>query len=394
MESIKGKCAIIGMGCSKFGERWDTSFDDLIVEAAYEAYEDAGIEAGDIQAAWVSFSTSSRTGESLARPLKLQYIPITRVENACASGMDAIRNACFSVAAGVYDIVIVAGAEKLKDSALSGLPRPGDLGYWHPVLDVGAAPPSDYALAATRYFHTYNLDPREGKETLAKIAVKNHHNGSLSPKAHFQREVTMDQVMNAPIISWPLGLFDCCPTTDGAAAVVITRADMAKNFRDDYILIDALSLSIGPGLGRWDTDYDYIHFEETERAAKRAYAEAGIKNPRKELSLANIHDCFTISELIIYEGLGFCEKGKAKADVDAGTFTLEGELPVNTDGGLKSFGHPIGASGIRAIYEIYKQLQGKAGPRQIKNPRLGLAHNEGGVPGAFHCMATILGTRD
>ena len=187
MESIKDKCAIVGMGCSKFGERWDASFDDLIVEAAYEAYEDAGLEPDDIQAAWVAYTTSSRTGESLSRPLKLQYIPITHVENACASGMDAIRNACYAVAAGVYDVVIAVGVEKLKDSALSGIPRPGGIGYWHPVLDVGASPPSDYALAATRYFHRYNLDPQEGKETLAKIAAKNHRNGSLSPKAHFQK---------------------------------------------------------------------------------------------------------------------------------------------------------------------------------------------------------------
>jgi acetyl-CoA C-acetyltransferase len=394
MGNIENACAIVGMGCSKFGERWDTSFDDLIIEAAYEAYQDAGIDSKDIQAAWASFTTSSRTGESLARPLKLQYIPITHVENACASGMDAIRNACYAVTAGVYDVVMAIGVEKLKDSALSGLPRPGGIGYWHPVFDFGAAPPSDYALAANRYFYQYNLSHQEGKELLAKIAVKNHHNGSLSPKAHFQKEVTLEQVMKAPIISWPLGLFDCCPTTDGAAAAIITRADIARNFRDDYVLIKGLALSIGPGFGRWDTDYDFVHFEETERAAREAYWQAGIKNPRQEISLANIHDCFTISELILYESLGFCEKGRARVDVDAGTFTLDGELPVNTDGGLKSFGHPIGASGIRKIYEIYKQLQDKAGPRQLKNPVLGLAHNEGGIPGAFHCAVTILGVRD
>ena len=394
MENIKDLCAIVGMGCSKFGERWDAGFDDLIVEATNEAFTDAGVGSADIDAAWVAFSSSSRTGESLTRPLKLQYIPVTRVENACASGMDAMRNACYAVASGVYDIVLAVGVEKLKDSALSGLPRPGGLGYWHPLFDVGAAAPSDYALAANRYFHQYNLSPKEGKELLARIAVKNHRNGSLSPKAHFQREITLEQAVNAPIISWPLGLFDCCPTTDGAAAVIITRANMAKSFREDYILVKALALSVGPGFGRWDTDYDFVHFEETERAARTAYAQAGIKDPRKEISLASVHDCFTISELLLYEGLGFCEKGGARAEVNAGTFTAEGELPVNTDGGLKSFGHPIGASGIREIYEIYKQLQGKAGGRQLKNPVLGLAHNEGGTPGAFQCIITILSVRD
>jgi len=396
MGSIKDKCAIIGMGCTKFGERWDTSINDLIVEAAYEAFEDAGIAPSDVQAGWVGYTSSSRTGETLSRPLKLDYIPVTHVENACGSGMETIRGAAYAVAAGVYDIVLALGVEKLKDSGLAGLPTPGGMGFWHPIADSGITAPALYALAATRYFHTYCIEPRKGKEILAKIAVKNHYNGSMSPKAHFQRAVTLEQVMNAPLVAWPLGLFDCCPTTDGAAAAIICRADLAKKFRSDYVLIKGIGLAIGPGTGSMDTDYDWIHWEETERAARQAYAEAGIKNPRKEVSLASVHDCFTISELVIYEGLGLCRKGEARHEVDAGTFNLNGELPINSDGGLKSFGHPVGASGVRKVYELYKQIQGKAQlpQRQLKNVKLGMAHSQGGHPGAFHCILTVVGPRD
>jgi len=396
MGSIKDKVAIIGMGCTKFGERWDTSINDLIVEAAYEAFEDAGITSKDIQAGWIGYTSSSRTGEALSRPLKLDYLPCTHVENACASGMETIRGAAYAVAAGIYDIALAVGVEKLKDSGLAGLPTPGGTGFWHPVADSAITGPSLYALAATRYFYTYGIEPQKGKETLAKISVKNHYNGSMSPKAHFQKAVSLEQVMNAPLVAWPLGLFDCCPTTDGAAAAIVCRADLASKFRSDYVLIKGIGLSIGPGTGSMDTDYDWIHWEETERAARQAYAEAGIKNPRKEISVANIHDCFSISELIVYEGLGFCKKGEGSHEVEAGTFALNGELPVNSDGGLKSFGHPVGASGVRKVYELYKQIQGKAQlpQRQLKNVKLGLAHSQGGHPGAFHCVLTVVGARD
>ena len=391
--SIANRCAIIGMGCTKFGERWDTSFNDLIVEAAYEAYADAGIESTDLDAGWIGFTSSSRTGESLAGPLKLDHIAVTHVENACASGMEAIRNACHAVAAGEYKMVLALGVEKLKDSGLAGLPQPGGMHYAHPVLLTQINAPAYYALAATRYFYRYGIDPKKGKEYLAKITVKNHFNGSMHPKAHFQKAVSMETVMSAPIIAWPLGLFDCCPTTDGAAAAIITTPEIAKKYRNDYVLVKSFGLAIGQGMGIVDTDYDWTHWEETEQAAKRAYAGAGVKNPRKEIGMIELHDCFSISELLVYEGLGLCEKGQAGADVDAGTFELKGELPVNPDGGLKSFGHPVGASGVRKVYELYKQLQGKADlpQRQLKNPKLGLAHSQGGHPGAFECIISIVG---
>jgi acetyl-CoA C-acetyltransferase len=390
MNGIKDRVAIIGMGCTNFGERWDASAGDLMVEATYEAYADAGIEPKDVQAAWLGTVSSFRTGQPLAEALKLDYIPITRVENACATATDAFRNACYAVAAGIYDIVLALGVEKLKDSGFSGLAIPEA-----PGSDVTppASPPSQFAMAATRYFHQYNIPYEEGKRILAQIAVKNHHNGTMNPKAHFQREVTPDQVINAPMIAWPLGLFDCCGVSDGAAAAIITTSEIARSFRKDYVLVKGLGLAVG-AFGVLRNDWDFTHFPESVRASQSAYQEAGITSPREEVDLAMVHDCFTITELIIYEDLGFSLRGRGREDVEAGTFTLEGELPVNTDGGLKCFGHPIGASGIRMIYEVYKQLQGKAGQRQIKKADLGLTHNLGGRPGSFTCSVAIFGRAD
>ncbi|MDP2952123.1 MAG: acetyl-CoA acetyltransferase [Chloroflexota bacterium] len=392
MPGIKDRVAIIGMGCTKFGEHWTKSAEDLMVEAAYEAYEDAGIEPKDIQAAWIGTSRSGRTGQILAQALKLEYIPISRLENACATATDSFRNACYAVAAGIYDIVLAAGVEKLKDSGFSGLPGNPEISTSEVLPST--PPPSSFALSATRYFHHYGLSYEEGKRTLAKIAVKNHHNGTLCPRAHFQKEITVEQVVNAPILAYPLGLFDCCGVSDGSAMAIITRPEIAESFRKDYILVKGLGLVCGGQQGTLQDDYDFVHFPENVHAARIAYEEAGIKNPRKEISCAEVHDCFTITELIIMEDLGFSPRGRAKEDVDAGTFTLEGDLPVNTDGGLKCFGHPIGASGIRMIYEIYKQLQGKAGPRQVKNAKIGVTHNLGGRPGSFTGAVTVLGRRD
>ena len=390
MNGIKDRVAIIGMGCTKFGERWDASAADLMVEAAYEAYGDAGIEPGDVQAAWLGTVSSFRTGQPLAEALKLDYIPITRVENACATATDAFRNAAYAVAAGIYDIVLAVGVEKLKDSGFSGLAVPEA-----PGSDVTppTPPPSQFAMAATRYFHQYGIPYEEGKRTLARIAAKNHHNGTLNSRAHFQQEIGVDQVVNAPMIAWPLGLFDCCGVSDGAAAAIITTPEIARSFRRDYVLVKALALSVG-AFGAIRSDWDFTHFPETVRASQSAYQEAGISSPREELDMAMVHDCFTITELIIYEDLGLSPRGRASEDVADGSFTLEGELPVNTDGGLKCFGHPIGASGIRMIYEVYKQLQGKAEARQLRKADLGLTHNLGGRPGSFTCSVAVFGAAE
>jgi len=397
MESIKDKVAIIGMGCTKFGELWDKDQDDMIVDATFEALKDANVDIKDIQAAWVGTSFSGHTGGTISSPLQLQYIPVTHVENACATGCEANRAGAFGIASGQYDLVLAVGFEKMKDWGFGGLGAavPGKM---HPVLDAGTivgGGPARYAMAATRYFYRYGLSREEGKRTLAKISVKSHYNGARNPKAHLRREVTIDQVMNAPMIAWPLGLFDCCGVTDGSSAAVLCRAEDAKKYKPkgDYVTIKGFGISIGPGWGKQKADYDFTHWEETERAAHYAYQDAGIKDPRTELDMVELHDCFSIAELIAIESLGIAPKGKCKEDIDAGTFLQDGEIPVNLSGGLKSFGHPVGASGAREIYEIYQEILGRAQEpsRQLKSCRMGLAHNQGGHPGKFMCGITIIG---
>ncbi len=382
MGSIKDQVAIIGMGCSKFGERWDMGTEDLAIEAAYEAYEDAGIGKEDIEACWLSTVMAPLIGVSgtiAADSLKLGGIPIIRNENWCASGHIALLEACMGVASGAYDMVMAIGVEKLKDTGYPGL---GTGRGMHPVYEARRTSPGSFALIAQRYFTTYGLSDQEGKETLAKIEVKNHDNGSLCPKAHFQNKITVEKALNAPIIAWPLGLFDCCGNSDGAACAIITSAAKAKEFRSDPIYLKGFGISTDAVMPHFRPGFSWVSFDALVRSSHKAYEMAGIRNPRDELDIAEVHDCFSITELLIYEDFGFSPRGQAKEDVDSGFFTRDGGLPVNTDGGLKCFGHPIGASGLRMTYEVYKQLQGKAEQpeRQIKNPRLGLTHTFGGPP--------------
>lgn len=420
--SFKDKIAIIGMGCTPFGELWDKDVDDLIVDATTEALEDAGVELKEIEAVWAGTANSGVSGSSASSPLQLQYVPVTRVENACATGIETIRNAAHALAAGVYDLVLAIGFEKQKDQGFAGL-HPGKLSdKFHPIYPAGGTAPGRYALAATRYFQRYGFTPEEGKQTIGKISVKSHYSGARNPKAHLQREVSLEQVVNAPMIAWPLGLFDCCSVTDGASAAILCRAEDVKRFAahhlEDYVTIKGMGVSAGPGWGKNKEDYDFTHWPETEQAAAQAYRMAGITNPRKELDIAEIHDCFSIAELIAMESLGFCEKGRAREQlIDNGTTVApqfreavmrkwgansaeiarvpnpEDVLVINHSGGLKSFGHPVGGSGGREVYEIYKQIQGKVEDpsRQLQNVRLGLAHNQGGHPGRFVCGVLIAG---
>jgi acetyl-CoA C-acetyltransferase len=385
--SIKDRVAIVGMGCTKFGELWNKGPSDLIIDAVSEAYQDAGVEAKDMEAAWVGTLFSGMGGRSLSEPLKLQYIPVTRVENACGSGHEAVRGAAYAIAAGIYDVCLAVGFEKLKDEGMSGLPGMEN----HTNTHYQSSMPGVFAIMATKYFNRYGLSPDEGKTMLAKISVKSHKNGLLNPKAHLKRELSIEQVINAPIIAWPLGLFDCCGVSDGGSAAVLCRADMAKQFRPDPVYIKALQICASPTSGRMTSEYDYTHVEEGYRAGVAAYNEAGVKDPRKEVSMAEVHDCFSITEAVTMEDMQFSPRGKVKEDIEAGTFQLDGELPVQPDGGLKCFGHPIGASGIRMIYELYLQLQGKADKRQIKDPKLGLAHNMGNEPYAPMVSVCIVG---
>jgi len=384
---IKDRVAIVGMGCTKFGEHWDKGPDDLLVDAAYEAYASAGIDPNDVDAYWLG-TLGQLSGLALSVPLKLPYKPVTHVENFCATGSEALRNAAYAVASGAYDVAMAIGVEKLKDSGYSGL--------------VGALPPSDgtessmtapasFSLLAPAYFKKYGLDPKKGKEVLARIAWKNHKNGAKNPKAQFQAEVPMETILASPKVADPLGIMDCSGVSDGSAAAIVVRAEDAKKFCKDPIYIKALSFAAGPGAGHMDTDYDFTTFREVVATAADAYKQAGITDPRKQISLAEVHDCFTPTELVLYEDLGFSPRGTAWKDVLEGFFDLEGGLPVNPDGGLKSFGHPIGASGLRMMYECWLQLRGEAGPRQIKQPKLGLTHNLGGFPGKCVSFVSVVG---
>jgi acetyl-CoA C-acetyltransferase len=382
MGSIRDKVAIIGMGCSKFGERWDKGAVDLAIEAVYEAYADAGIEARDLEACWLSTLMAPAIGVSgslAADGLKLGNIPVIRNENWCASGHIALLEACMAVASGAYDLVMALGVEKLKDTGFPGL---GTGRGMHPVYEARRTSPGSFGLIAERYFKTYGIPMEEGKITMAKIEVKNHDNGSLCPKAHFRNQITVETVVKAPIIAWPLGLFDCCGNSDGAACAIITTPEKAQSFRADPIYLKGFGISTDAMIPHFRPDFSWTSFNALVNSSQKAYAMAGIKNPREELSLAEVHDCFSITELLIYEDFGFSPRGRAKEDVDSGFFTRQGGLPVNVDGGLKCFGHPVGASGLRMTYEVYKQLQGKADlpERQVKNPRLGLAHTFGGPP--------------
>jgi acetyl-CoA C-acetyltransferase len=387
MGSIKDKVAIVGMGCTKFGERWDASAEDLVIDAFKECIEDAGIEPKDIEAAWEGHQYTEInigcTAVPVSMALKLPFIPVTHVENACASGSEALRAACYAVAAGVYDIALAIGVEKLKDVGYAGLPdaSTGAQGKYDSLIFPSyRTAPGCFAMMATRYFSRYGLSPEEGKMMLAKVSSKSHHNGAMCEKAHLRREAPVDVIMKAPIIAWPLGLYDCCGVSDGSAAAIVVRAEDAKKFRSDPVYIKALQIAASSGEELMYTDYDYTHVESSWRAGLKAYEEAGVKNPREEISMAEVHDCFSITEAVIMEDLQFSPRGRVKEDIDAGRFNLDGQQPIQTDGGLKCFGHPIGASGLRMMYEEYKQLQGKCGPRQVKNPKFGLTHNLGGHP--------------
>ena len=309
----------------------------------------------------------------------------------CATGSEALRAASYAVAAGVCDVALAIGVEKLKDSGLTGVKGPaivGDNPDGSSGIGSGYSAPASFAYLGTRYFHHYSLGPDEGKRLLAEIAVKNHYNGSLNPKAHFHNRLTVEQVVKAPIVAWPLGLYDCCGVSDGAAAAIVTRADMAKNFRADPIYIKGLAISVGARQGSMRQDYDYVHIEENVLAAGKVYQEAGIRDPRKEISIAEVHDCFTIAEIVVSEDLGLFEKGKGGEAALQGWTSIEcHKIPVNTSGGLKSKGHPVGATGIAQIHEIVTQLRGDGGARQLKRADIGLTHNIGGT--AATCVVSI-----
>src|SRR5436190_10013332 len=391
---IRDRVAIVGMGCTRFAEHWDKSADDLLRESTAEAFASAGVTKDDVDAYWLGTAQSGMSGITLARPLQLEGKPVTRVENFCATASEALRGAAYAVASGAYDVAMAVGVEKVKDSGYQGL--------------VGAGkPPTDgtgrtltaaamFAMCSPGYGKKYGLDDAQMREVLARIAWKNHYNGARNERAQFRKEVSMETICNAPLMAGGLGVYDCSGVADGSAAAVIVRAEDALRYTDKPIYLKALSLVAGNCSGNADPAYDYTTFPEIAATGRDAYAQAGVTNPREQIAMAEVHDCFTPAELLIYEDLQLAERGSAWKEVLDGTFDLEGALPVHPDGGLKSFGHPVGASGLRMVFEAWLQLRGEAPPeRTIKYADRGLAltHNLGGYPGEMVSFVSIVGNQ-
>lgn len=389
---IKDQVAIVGMGCTAFGEHFDRSIEDMIIEAAHAAYDSAGIAQDDVDAFWFGTSQSAASGLAMGGPLKIHGKPISRVENYCATGSEAMRQAAYGVASGAYDVVMALGAEKVKDGGYQGLnafPIPTD--GTQRTLTAAAM----FAMILPAYAEKYGLDVDEIRYAVAKIAEKNHFNGARNPLAQFRRETSAEQICQMAAVAGRLSVFDCAGVADGAAAVIMCRAEDAHRYCDNPLYVKALSFVAGTGAGSLDPDYDYTTLSECKWAADDAYAQAGVTNPREEIAMAEVHDCFTPTELVLMEDLGFSDPGRAWQDVLDGHFALDGRLPVNTDGGLKSFGHPVGASGLRMLYEVWLQLRGEAPEdRRIADHgrTLGLTHNLGGYPGEMVSFVGIYGT--
>ncbi len=385
MSGIKDKVAIIAASCTPFGEHWDRGTDDLLAQAVGELQTDAKPDAY-----WLGTAQSGMSGITLGRVIQADK-PITRVENYCASGSEALRNAAYAVASGAYDVAMAVGVEKVKDSGYQGLnafPIPND--GTQRTLTAAAM----FSLVIPAYAHRYGVSDEEMRDALAHIAAKNHSNGAKNPRAQFRREMSVDQIKQSPKVAGALGVLDCAGVADGAAAAVVVRAEDAAKYTDKPLYIKALSFVAGSGSGLTDPDYDYTHFPEVESSVRDAYAQAGVDDPRSAFAMAEVHDCFTPTELVLMEDLGFCARGTAYKEIRSGAFDLHGDLPVNPDGGLKSFGHPVGATGLRMLFECWLQLRGEApAERQIDNSRgLALTQNLGGYPGEMVSFVSIVGT--
>ena len=393
---IKDKVAILGMGCTHFGERWADDADQLMVEAFLEALTDAGIETAQIDAAWLGVGFDAvNIGPSaipLSMALRLHTIAVTKVENYCASGTEALRGAVYAVASGAADIALALGVEKLKDTGYGGLPV-RSRGTTFDMIGVVGSAPGNFAQLASAYSAEHRVPRDDLKRAMAHVSVKSHANGAKNPKAHLRKPVDMDTVLNAPLIAEPLGLYDCCGVSDGAACAIVTTPEIARALgKHDIVTVKALQLAVSNGWELQGSGWTGSYFQTTRVAAERAYREAGITDPRREISLMEVHDCFSITELVTMEDLHISQPGKGWRDVLDGMYDADGEIPCQIDGGLKCFGHPIGASGLRMIYENYLQLLGRAGPRQrAKAPVFGLSHNLGGMPNQNVSAVAIIG---
>jgi acetyl-CoA C-acetyltransferase len=394
---IRDRVCIVGMGCIPFGEHWDRSTEDMLLDAATATLTSAGVTLDDIDAYWLGTAASGISGLTLSRALRIGDKPVTRLENMCATGSEALRNASYAVASGAYDVAMAIGVEKLKDSGFSGLTRmsiPSDGTGW---IMGDTTPPANFSLLAPAYAKKYGVDADELKDVMARIAWKNHQNGAKNPLAQFRKAVAKETICASPLVAGNLGVFDCSGVADGAAAAVVVRAEDAHRYTDKPLYVKGLSFVAGKAAGSMDPDYDFTTFPEVVRSAADAYAQAGVTDPRAQIAMAEVHDCFTPTELVLMEDLGFAERGFGWKEVLAGTFDLEGDLPVNPDGGLKAFGHPIGASGLRMMYECWLQLRGEAPPdRRIRTvdqgKTLALTHNLGGQPGECVSFVSVVGS--
>lgn len=397
---IKDKVAILGMGCTRFGERWDKDADSLMVEAYEEAILDAGIDGSQIDAAWLGVGFDAQnigpSGIPLSIALRLPNVGVTKVENYCASGTESLRGAVYAVASGAADIALALGVEKLKDTGYGGLPV-RTRGTRYDMVGVTGSAPGNFAQLASAYGAVHGVAKEDLKRAMAHVSVKSHANGAKNPKAHLRKPLEIDAVLNAPMIAEPLGLFDCCGVSDGAACAIVTTPEIARALgKSDLVTVKALQVSASNGwelqqAGGWNGSY----FHTTRIAAAKAYQEAGITDPRGQISLTEVHDCFSITELVTMEDLFLSREGQGWKDVLDGVFDADGEVPCQIDGGLKCFGHPIGASGLRMLYENYLQLLGRAGPRQrAAPPSLALSHNLGGMPSQNVAAIAIVGLED
>jgi acetyl-CoA C-acetyltransferase len=392
---IRDKVAILGMGCSRFGERWESGPDDLMLEAFTEAIADAGIERDAIEAGWLGVfyqeQSTSKSGLPLSMALRLPNVPVTRVENLCATGTEALRGAAYAVAAGAVDVALAMGVEKLKDTGFAGLPE-RTKGTFEDQWQPGFTPPGAFAQLAAAYAARHRLPMDELRRAMAHVSCKSHANALRHPKAHLRFPITESQVLDAPTIAYPLGVLDCCGVSDGAACAIVTTPAIARSLgKRDLVTIKALQLAPSNGVEMGHASWDGSHTLTTRIAAERAYREAGITRPRDELDLIEVHDCFSVTELVLMEDLGLSDPGRAPSDILGGRYDRDGAIPCQTDGGLKCFGHPVGASGLRMAYELYTQLLGRAGERQLSDPSIGLAQNLGGIPNRNVASVAILG---
>ncbi|MFQ5423129.1 MAG: acetyl-CoA acetyltransferase [Phycisphaerae bacterium] len=394
---LKDRICVVGLGWTAFGEHFDRSYADLLADASRDAMQDAGVEQARIDAAWLGTAFpdagvfQGRSGMDLAEALGMFDIPITRVSNYCATGAEAVRGAVNALLAGECSVALAAGVEKLRDRAPQDSLVKMMVEGGHPYYQKGFTAAGTFAMYANRYCTTYGVT----REQLAAVSVKNHAHACLNPKAHYRREVTTEQVLRSPMVADPLTVMDSCPTTDGAAAVVLVRAEDAAKFSGVPVYLKGLGLAVSSGwdLPFFDESHELLSFRATRVAARTAYAEAGVRDPRKQIDLAEVHDCFSIVELLTCEDLGFCGTGEAAALVSSGATRRDGDIPVNVSGGLLSCGHPVGATGLRMVCEIAEHLRGTAGDRQIPGARLGLTHNIGG-PGAVAAVMIFGGEPD